>query len=83
VKVYIAKKSGDKTYTADAVVNIHGIEKTWNLPFEVVASTADSVTVKFSQKFVRADFAVGTAPDLDKGIKPELELTGQLTIKKT
>jgi polyisoprenoid-binding protein YceI len=82
VKVANVKKTGDKTYTADATVNIHGVEKTWSLPFEVLSSTADSVRVKFTQPFSRLDFKIG-APEAEDSSQAQVELQGLLTIKKT
>jgi polyisoprenoid-binding protein YceI len=82
VKVANVKKTGDKSYTADAIMNIHGVEKTWALPFEVVASTADSVQVKFSQPFSRLDFGIGK-PEAEDSSKVQVVLHGRLTIKKT
>jgi polyisoprenoid-binding protein YceI len=82
VKVANVKKTGDKTYTADATMNIHGIEKTWSLPFEVVTSTSDSVHVKFSQPFSRLDFKIGK-PEAEDSSKEQVTLHGLLTIKKT
>lgn len=82
VKVANVKKTGDKSYTADATMNLHGIEKTWSLPFEVVTSTADSVQVKFSQPFSRLDFKIGK-PEAEDSSKEQVTLHGLLTIKKT
>jgi polyisoprenoid-binding protein YceI len=82
VKVANVKKTGDKSYTADATMNIHGIEKTWSLPFEVVSATADSVQVKFSQPFSRLDFQIGK-PEAEDSSKEQVVLEGLLTIKKT
>ena len=81
VKIANVKKAGERAYTADATVSIHGVEKTWALSFEVTASTADSVQVKFTQPFSRVDFGVGK-PEEDSA-KPEVELHGLLTIKQT
>lgn len=82
VKIANVKKAGDKAYTADATVSIHGIEKTWSLPFEVVSSTADSVQVKFTQPFSRLDFKIGKSEAEDSS-KDQVTLQGLLTIKKT
>lgn len=82
VKVANVKKAGDKSYTADAIMNIHGVEKTWSLPFEVVSSTADSVQVKFSQPFSRLDFNIGK-PEAEDSSKAQMVLHGLLTIEKT
>ena len=82
VKVANVKKAGDKAYTADATVNIHGVEKVWNIKFDVVGSTADSVTVKFSQPFSRVDFGVG-GTTAEESAKPEVKIEGQLTLKNT
>jgi polyisoprenoid-binding protein YceI len=82
VKIENVKKTGEQTYTADATVKIHGVEKTWSLPFEVVSRTADSVRVKFTQPFSRLDFNVGK-PETEDSSQAQMELQGLLTIKKT
>lgn len=82
VKVANVKKTGDKSYTADAIMNIHGVEQTWSLPFEVVSTTTDSVQVKFSQPFSRLDFGIGK-PESEDSSKAQMVLHGLLTIKKT
>lgn len=82
VKVANVKKTGEKSYTADAIVNIHGIEKTWSLPFEVVSATADAVQVKFSQPFSRLEFGIGK-PEAEDSSKAQVTLQGLLTIKRT
>jgi len=80
VKVDNVKKAGDKSYTADATLNLHGVEKKLAITFEAVASTADSVTVKTSVPFNRIDFQVAGVQDK---VKPELTLEAVLTLKKS
>ena len=82
VKIANVKKTGEKSYTADATVSIHGIEQTWSLPFEVVSATADSVQVRFSQPFSRLDFGIGKS-EAEDASKAQVTLQGQLTIKRT
>ena len=79
------KKAGDTSYTADANVNAHGIEKKLPVKFEVTGSTADSVTVKVNHTFSRADFSVGGkgAEDPKDPVKTELVLDATLTLKNT
>ncbi|MCC6524565.1 MAG: YceI family protein [Polyangiaceae bacterium] len=83
VKVDKVKKTGDKAYSAEATISIHGIEKKWSLAFEVVSSTADSVRIKFAQPFNRRDFEVGGKGDDKDSVKLDVELRGLLTLKKT
>ena len=80
VKVDNVKKSGEKTYTADATLNLHGVERKLPITFDVVGSTADSVTVKTSVPFSRLDFAIAGVQDK---VKPELTLEAVLTLKKS
>ncbi|MBI4951493.1 MAG: YceI family protein [Myxococcales bacterium] len=83
VKVDKVKKTGDKAYSAEATISIHGIEKKWSMSFEVVSSTADSVRIKFAQPFNRRDFEVGGKGDDKDTVKLDVELRGLLTLKKT
>jgi polyisoprenoid-binding protein YceI len=80
VKVGNVKKAGDKAYTADATVGLHGIEKKLAIKFDVVSSTPDSVTVKTSVPFNRLDFKIVGVQDK---VKPELTLEAVLTFKKS
>ncbi len=80
VKVDNVKKSGEKTYTADATLNLHGVEKKLPVSFDVVNSTADSVTVKTSVPFSRLDYGIAGVQDK---VKPELTLEAVLTLKKS
>ena len=82
VKVVIdnVKRSGDKSYTADAVFSIHGVEKKVPATFDVVTTTADSVTVHGTAAISRLDFGMSAIQDK---VKPELTLDVQLTFKKS
>ena len=80
VKVDNVKKAGDKSYSADATLSLHGVEKKLAITFDVVASTADSVTVKTAVPFNRLDFSIAGVQDK---VKPELTLEAVLTLKKS
>lgn len=83
VKVDNVKKAGsDKAYTADATVNMHGVEKKIPVKFDVVASTADSVTIKTNTPFSRKDWNVGGDGGPKDTVKFDLILDAQLTLKK-
>jgi polyisoprenoid-binding protein YceI len=85
VKVENVKKANDKTYTADANVEAHGITVKWPVTFEVLEATADSVKIHSKQTFKRLDLKVGKATDGAEpdGTADEQTLELQLTIKKT
>jgi len=83
VDVANVKKQGDKSYTADAKVKFRDAEKTYPVAFDVLDASADSVRIKGSQKFPRADFNVGTEPGPEESVAKELEIQLQLTLKKT
>lgn len=83
IDVTNVKKKDDTHYTADANVDFHGAKKTYPVEFEVVATTDDSVKIRGSQKFARADFGVGKEPGPEESVAKELEIKLQLTLKKT
>ena len=85
VKVENVKNKADKTYTADATVNVHGIEKKFPIEFTVVDATADSIKVWVNHTFSRLDFGIGKdSPDPKvEGVAQELTLRALLTLKKT
>jgi polyisoprenoid-binding protein YceI len=83
IKVGNVKKTGDKTYTADATVKIHDVEKK-KLPvtFEVVDSGPDWIRIKGECKFSRLDFKVGKEGG-DETVEPALTAKLQVTLKKS
>jgi polyisoprenoid-binding protein YceI len=78
VKVDNVKKS-DSGYTADALLNLHGVEKKLAITFTVTATTADSVTIKISYPFSRLDFQIAGVQDK---VKPDVVFDAQITVKK-
>ena len=79
IEVSDVKKTGDKTYTANAKVSLRALDKTYPVTFEVVDSGPDWVRVVGSQDISRGDFKVG-APD--KVVENILKVKLQLTLKK-
>ena len=81
------KKKDDKTYTADAKVKAHGVEKKLPVTFEVVEQKDDWVRVKGEAPIKRLDFKVGKKPGPDKkkddGVADEMTVKLQVTLKKT
>jgi len=80
VKIDNVKKSGEKTFTADATVSLHGVEKKYPVTFEVVETLPDGIRVKGEHKFQRLDFKVGKAKD--DSVASDLTIKLQLTLKK-
>jgi len=81
------KKKDDKTYTADAKVKFHGVDKKYPITFEVLEATDDSIRIKTEHTFKRLDFKVGKKPGKDQkkgedGVADELTIKAQLTLKK-
>lgn len=88
VEIDNVKKKDDKTYTADANVKFHGVDKKYPVTFEVVEAKDDWIRVKGEHTFKRLDFNVGkkAGPDPkkgDDGVADELTVKMQLTLKKT
>lgn len=82
------KKKDDKTFTADAKVKFHGVEKKLPVTFTVVEAKDDSIRVQGESAFKRLDFKVGKkpGPDMkkgDDGVADELTVKLQLTLKKS
>jgi polyisoprenoid-binding protein YceI len=77
------KKAGDKGYTADARVNVHGIEKTLPVTFEVLETMPDGIRVKGAHQFARLDFGIGQAPGPDDSVAEQITLELELTLKKS
>lgn len=84
IDVANVKKKGEKDYTADAIVKLHGVEKKYPVVFEVVDAKDDWVKIKGEHKFSRLDFKVGKpASNKDEGVAEELTIAVNLTLKKT
>ncbi|HWU87516.1 MAG TPA: YceI family protein, partial [Kofleriaceae bacterium] len=91
VDVSNVKKKDDKTYTADAKVKFHGVDKTYPVTFEVVDAKDDWIRIKAEHQFKRLDFKVGKEPATDMkkkdpkkdGVAADLTIKLQLTLKKT
>lgn len=81
MKIDNVKKVTDTSFTADASVNAHGIDKKIPIKFDVTASTADSITVKINHTFSRKDFSVGGPGDAKDNVKMDLVLDASLTLK--
>jgi polyisoprenoid-binding protein YceI len=84
VKVDNVKKTNDKTYTADATVDAHGVSVKLPVTFEVLETTPDSVKIHSKQTFKRLGFKVGKPTEGAEadGTADEQTLELQLTIKK-
>jgi len=82
------KKKDDKTYTAEAKVKVHGVEKKLPATFEVVEAKDDWIRIKGEAAFKRLDFKVGKKPGPDHkkgddGVADDMTVKLQLTLKKT
>jgi polyisoprenoid-binding protein YceI len=78
------KKKADKTFTADAKVSLHGVDKTIPVTFEVVEAKDDWIRIKAEQDIKRLDFKVGVDPkDENESVGPDQKVQVQLTLKKT
>ena len=82
IKVDNVKKTGDNAYSADATVNVHGVEQKVPVTFTVADKTADSVRINGEAKFSRLDFKVGKA-EKDEGSKEAMTAKLQVTLKKS
>jgi polyisoprenoid-binding protein YceI len=88
VDISNVKKKDDKTYTADAKVKVHGVEKKLPVTFEVVEAKDDWIRVKGEASIKRLDFKVGKKPGPDHkkgddGVADDMTVKLQLTLKKT
>ena len=80
------KKKADKTVTAEATVKFRGVTKKYPVTFDVVNTTADSISIKSEVAFTRLDFKVGTPDSKDAKVAPVqngLVIKMALTLKKT
>jgi polyisoprenoid-binding protein YceI len=74
------KQSGDKTYSADATISIHGLEKKLPVTFDVVAVLADGVRIHAKQAWHRSDFQIGSPEGPDESTADGQEIELQLTL---
>jgi polyisoprenoid-binding protein YceI len=78
----VKKKGGDKHFTANATVKLHGIEKKIPVEFEIVEAKADWIRIKGEHKVKRTDFKIGKT-GADESVADEVTFKVQLTLKKT
>ena len=74
------KKSGDRTYTADADIQIHGIEKKLPVTFDVIDTLPDGIRIHAKQGWKRSDFAIGQPEGPDETTADAQEIELQLTL---
>ena len=83
----VKKKDGQattKTYTADAKVKLHGVEKKYPITFEVVDAKDDWIKIKGEHKLPRTDFKIGKDPkDENESVATDVTVKVALTLKKT
>jgi polyisoprenoid-binding protein YceI len=78
------KKQADSKYTAVATVACHGVTKMYPVTFEVLETTADTVTIEGKKAFSRLDFSIGVDPAKDPSERVDTALIMQwvLTFKR-
>ena len=77
------KKQSGSTYTADANISIHGVQKKVPVTFDVVETLPDGVRIHARQAWKRSDFSIG-APEGggDETTADGQEIELQLTLHK-
>jgi polyisoprenoid-binding protein YceI len=83
IKIDNVKKTADNAYSADATVNIHGLEKKLPVAFTVVETLPDGIRIKGEHEFSRHDFAIGAPKGEDDSVGDAQTIQMQLTLKKT
>jgi len=84
IEVDNVKKKEGMTFTADATVKLHGVEKKYPVTFDVVEAKDDWINVRGEHKFSRTDFKVGKDPkDKDESVAADVTIKVALTLKKT
>jgi len=76
------KATGDKTYSADATISIHGVQKKLPVTFDVIATTADGVRIHAVQAWHRSDFQIGAPEGPDESTADGQQIELQLTLHK-
>jgi len=77
------KKTGDNAYSADATVDIHGVQKKYPVAFSVVETLPDGIRIKGEHTFTRHDFKIGPPESPEEGVANDLTVQLQLTLKKS
>jgi len=81
----VKKGAKDGSFTAEATVKFRGVTKKYPMTFDVVATTADSISIKSEYEFSRLDFKIGK-DSKDPKVAPAqngLVIKIALTLKKT
>ena len=76
------KKQSGSTYTADANIAIHGVQKKLPVTFDVVETLPDGVRIHAKQAWKRSDFAIGAPEGGDESTADGQEIELQLTLHK-
>ena len=76
------KRAADRAYTADATVDIHGVQQTLPVRFDVIETSADGVRIQAEHRFSRHVFAIGAAEGQEDSVAPDLTIQLRLTLKK-
>jgi polyisoprenoid-binding protein YceI len=76
------KKQGGSTYTADATVSAHGVQKKLPVTFDVVETLPDGVRIHARQPWKRSDFSIGAPEGGDESTADGQEIELQLTLHK-
>ena len=74
------KKTGDKTFSADADIKIHGVEKKLPVTFDVIDTLPDGIRIHAKQAWHRSDFAIGKPEGPDDTTADAQEIELQLTL---
>jgi polyisoprenoid-binding protein YceI len=80
IEIANVKKKADKTFTADATVQLRGTTKSYPVTFDVIQQNDDSIQIKGEHTFSRLDFSVGTDPAKDSQQQVDTELTIQMVL---
>ncbi|MEO6777267.1 MAG: YceI family protein [Kofleriaceae bacterium] len=80
IEITHVKKKVDKTFDADATVELRGVTKTYPVTFEVIEQQANQIRIKGEHTFSRLDFSVGTDPANDPKQQVDPELTIQMVV---
>jgi polyisoprenoid-binding protein YceI len=82
IDVSNVKKTGEKTYSADAKVSFRDTEKTYPVTFEVLQTKEEAVQIKGVHEFDRTDFGIGKDPsDENEGAAASVKIEVQLWLK--
>jgi polyisoprenoid-binding protein YceI len=76
------KKQSGATYTADATISAHGVQKKLPVSFDVVETLPDGVRIHAKQPWKRSDFSIGAPEGGDESTADGQEIELQLTLHK-